>query len=257
MAPPGGSSELWSEGFRGASEAAVGVVEIVWARPHTSARLTAMLNDLERARLGSLGSSAVRDRFVAGHALLRLVAAGCWSLDPVAVALNFTCGRCGGPHGPPVAVPPPGFAPVHLSLAHAGNRVLVAASRLGPVGVDVEAVAGAAFAGFDDVALSMRERAWLAELGPADADSGRARVWVRKESVLKATGDGLSRDPRLVVVSPPFRRPRVLEWPEERSPSVAQLTELDVGHGYAACLTQLAEHPARVEVRRADDWLRG
>ena len=58
---------------------------------------------------------------------------------------------------------------------------------------------------------------WLAQVGPAEAATGRARVWVRKESVLKATGDGLARDPRLVVVSPPFDRPRVLAWPEERS----------------------------------------
>jgi 4'-phosphopantetheinyl transferase len=232
------------------------VVDVVWGRPHRSARLTEMLTDLEQARLGSLVGSAERDRFVAGHALLRLVVAGRWSLDPAAVALTFTCARCGGPHGRPVAVPPAGCPPVHLSLAHGGNRVLVAASPAGPVGIDVEAVVGAAFAGFDDVALDARERAWLASVGPAGAAAGRARVWVRKESVLKATGDGLARDPRLIVVSPPFDRPRLLGWPEERSASVAQLTDLDVGPGYAACLTLLAQHPARVQVRRADDWLR-
>ena len=235
---------------------ALGVVDVVWGRPHRSARLTEMLTDLERARLGTLRSSDERGRFVAGHALLRLVVAGCRSQDPADVALTFTCARCGGPHGRPVAVTPAGCQPVHLSLAHAGNRVLVAASPAGPVGIDMEAVAGAAFAAFDDVALDPRERAWLAQIRPADAATGRARVWVRKESVLKATGDGLVRDPRLVVVSPPSHRPRVLGWPNERSPSVAQLTDLDVGPGYAACITLLAEHPARVLVHNDDDWLR-
>jgi 4'-phosphopantetheinyl transferase len=134
--------------------------------------------------------------------------------------------------------------------------VLVAASPAGPVGVDVEVVGGATFAGFDDVALDPRERAWLAQVGPHDAAAGRARVWVRKESVLKATGDGLARDPRLVVVSPPFERARVLGWHEERSPAVTQLTDLDVGPGYVACLTLLAEDPTRVQVHNADDWLR-
>jgi len=223
-------------------------------RPQSAPRL---LTDLEQARLDSLGSSGERDRFVAGHALLRLAVAGCWSLDPAAVALTFTCARCGGPHGRPVAMTPAGCPPVHLSLSHAGNRVLVAASPAGPVGIDVEPVAGAAFAGFDDVALDPRERVWLAQVGPADGAAGRARVWVRKESVLKATGDGLARDPRMVVVSPPLDRARVLAWPEERSPSVAHLTDLDVGPGYAACLALLAEHPARVRVHNADDWLRG
>jgi len=235
----------------------VGVVDVAWAHPHRSKRLMGMLTDIERARLASLRSADERDRFVAGHALLRHVVAECWSLVPAAVALTFTCARCGGPHGRPVAVPPEGRPPVHLSLAHAGDRVLVAASPAGPVGVDVEVVAGAAFAGFDDVALDPQERARLAQVAPADAAAGRARVWVRKESVLKATGDGLTRDPRLVVVSPPFDRPRVLAWPEDRSPSVARLTDLEVGPWYAACLTLLAEHPARVRVHDADDWLRG
>jgi 4'-phosphopantetheinyl transferase len=216
-----------------------------------------MLDDLERARLESLRTSDDKDRFVAGHALLRLVVASRWSLDPAAVALTFTCSRCGGPHGRPVAVPPPGFAPVHLSLAHAGDRVLVAASLLGPVGVDVEEVAGAALAGFDDVALAAQERAWLAPVGPADVAAYRAAVWVRKESVLKATGDGLARDPRLVVVNSPPDPPRLLAWPGERSPSGVQLTDIDVGLGYAACVALLVDHPARVHLRRADDWLRG
>ena len=147
---------------------------------------------------------------------------------------------------------------MHLSLAHAGDRVLVAASPLGPVGVDVEEVAGAAFAGFDDIALAAQERAWLAApVGPEDAAAYRAAVWVRKESVLKATGDGLARDPRLVVVSSPSDPPRLLAWPEERSPSSVQLTDIDVGAGYAACVAVLVDHPARVHLRRADDWLRG
>ena len=52
------------------------------------------------------------------------------------------------------------------------------------------------------------------------------------------------------------RRAIALGWPEERSPSVAQLTDLDVGPGYAACLTLLAQGSTRVQVQNADDWLR-
>jgi 4'-phosphopantetheinyl transferase len=80
---------------------------------------------------------------------------------------------------------------------------------------------------------------------------------VRKESVLKATGSGLACDPRLVVVSPPSDHPRVVEWPERRPPSVAQLTDLDVGDGYAACVTLLADDAARIHLRCGDDMLRG
>jgi 4'-phosphopantetheinyl transferase len=233
------------------------VVDVVWAHPHGSAQLIAMLDDTERARLGSLHRSEDGARFVAGRALLRFVVAECWSIEPAAVALTFTCARCGAPHGPPVAVPPDGLPSVHLSLAHGGARVIVAVSLLGPVGVDVEAVTGFDFSGIDDVALAAIERASLSHVAPAAAGAARARIWVRKESVLKATGSGLACDPRLVVVSPPSDPPHVVEWPERRSPSLAQLTDIDVGLGYAACLTLLAQQPARVQLRCADGWLRG
>ena len=98
---------------------------------------------------------------------------------------------------------PPGRPPLHVSLAHAGDRVVVAATDLGPVGVDVELDSCAEFAGFDAVSLAESERQELAALPSVHRMTGRTQMWVRKEAVLKATGDGLTVDPRRVIVSPP------------------------------------------------------
>ncbi len=81
------------------------------------------------------------------------------------------CPRCGSSsHGCPRALGSP--KPVHVSLAYAGGLALVAWGAR-PVGVDVERdVLGRDAGAFGDLA-----------------------AWTRTEAVLKATGEGLARDP--------------------------------------------------------------
>lgn len=117
------------------------------------------------------------------------------------------CPACGGPHGRPV-VPGTGL---HVGVAAAGP-VVAAAVAAAPVGVDVERVAAAGFAGFADVALHPAEHV------PRDAVDA-ARTWVRKEAALKAAGVGLLVDPAAVRVAAPDGPARLLAWPR-RPPGV-------------------------------------
>jgi 4'-phosphopantetheinyl transferase len=233
-----------------------GVVDVRWAHPAATARSTALLDSQEREKLGRLARADDRARYVAAHALLRLLVADWWRVDPATVAVTSSCPRCCRAHGRPVVNPPPGRQPLHVSLAHAGDRVVVAVTDLGPVGVDVEEDSGPSFVGFADVALDPSEQRSLARLSPDRQVPGRTRMWVRKEAVLKATGDGLSTDPRDLVVSSPAQEPRLLAWRNGHiETSMLHLTDLELGSGYAACTALLGPGAAPVRLRNGDDLL--
>lgn len=67
------------------------------------------------------------------------------------------------------------------------------------VGVDLESVVGADFEGFDEVALTHAERGHVGSLPGHLRPTARARLWARKEALVKALGTGFTdRDPGLV-----------------------------------------------------------
>ena len=113
---------------------------------------------------------------------------------------------------------------------------MVALTTIGPVGVDVERVS-ATPDGVADVAWSAAERAALAIDPLGRSPEARARLWVRKEAVLKATGHGLSVRPSSLTVTTGAREARVLSWPgHEDWAGCLDLSDFDVGHGYAGCV---------------------
>lgn len=83
-----------------------------------------------------------------------------------------------------------------------------------------------------------------------DAADGALRTWVRKEAVLKATGDGLSIDPDRLRLGPADQAPRVEEWLlPARRPSV-RILDLDLGAGRVAAVAVVGRREPRVDVRR-------
>lgn len=91
--------------------------------------------------------------------------------------------------------------PLHFNLSHSWDVALVAISRDAPVGIDLEHPRE--FRAPDRIArriCSEREYASLQRLGEPPGASPQAqrqllRLWVRKEAILKGTGEGLGRDP--------------------------------------------------------------
>lgn len=131
-------------------------------------------------------------RSAAGIALLRMTAAELTGAHPAQVPLRRWCRSCGGTdHGQP-------WLGDHMcgSISHAGDMIAVAVHPEARVGIDLE-VAGRSVS--PDLARTLVDPH---DPGAASADADPLRLWVRKEAVLKATGEGLGTSPHHVWVSP-------------------------------------------------------
>ena len=149
----------------------------------------APLDAADRARLATMRPGDA-DRLLARRAIARAVVSELTGCAPDAVRLS-------GADGPrSVAVGDTTLA--YASTSSSGYRGLLALADT-PVGADVEQCPGPPDALEVSAALlAPSEHAWIA--GGTAARSRFLRVWVRKEAVVKCTGEGLSRDLRSFVV---------------------------------------------------------
>ncbi|KOU42032.1 hypothetical protein ADK55_26990 [Streptomyces sp. WM4235] len=147
------------------------------------------LDRTEQARAARLRRDDDADRFLVAHVCLRALLGERLGAAPGRLLIEREpCAGCGGPHGRPYL---PG-RPVHFSLSHAGDLVLVALAPV-PVGVDVEPERDASLIGDTVDALHDVERAELLGLPARARGAAFARCWARKEAALKSTGTGLVR----------------------------------------------------------------
>jgi 4'-phosphopantetheinyl transferase len=213
------------------------VVQVLWSRPTLEGTDPLWLDAGEARRLDRITRAELRREFLTSRVLVKTLVAELAAVDPQDVRLGYTCALCGESHGRPVVASPAEARRVDVSLAHAGERVVVAASRVAPVGVDVEPVSATGFAGFDAVALTPTERRRLRRLDEGRRRLARAALWARKEALLKASGEGLNLDPAAVEVTR----------------ADAQLRDLDLGRGYAAALAVLTSAPVELAVRQVSE----
>ena len=208
------------------------VAHVLWSPPTVDQADQAWLDAGETRRLDRITRAESRHEFLTSRVLVKTLVAELSGVEPIEVRLGYTCALCGEAHGRPVVTAPRAATRVHVSLAHAGQRVVVAASTAAPLGVDVEPIAAVGFDGFDAVALTPQERRSLRRLDERGRTAARAMYWARKEALLKASGEGLTLDPATI----------------ELAGTRAQLRDLDVGRGYAAALAVLTQRPVGVQV---------
>jgi 4'-phosphopantetheinyl transferase len=211
--------------------------EVWWATlADVRPEYVALLDPVERGRRARYLRDEDRDRFTLGVAVTRLMLGPLLDIPPDRVPLTRACRACGEPHGPPVVAGGP-----HLSVSHSGDRVAVAISAGGPVGVDVEATTKRLDESIERHVLSPGE-----SLDGGDLLS----YWTRKEAIVKATGDGLRVPMTDITVSPSAASPRLLAW-SGRTGLVDRVTlhPLAPGPGYAACLALIDQPGAVVRER--------
>lgn len=164
---------------------------------HLDAHLgTSGLGPAERARHDALIDPADRAAYAAAHRLLRTVVGELVGVSADDVALEQRCPTCGGPHGRPYVI---GHPEVHATLSHVRGTVAAVASTA-PCGVDVELVRPGLTP--PQGVLTDAEATWLAARPASKAAADFARLWVRKEALVKAGVTDLGGVGSLDVVTP-------------------------------------------------------
>jgi 4'-phosphopantetheinyl transferase len=152
-----------------------------------SAADRALLDDSEARRASRFVRAADARRYVGAHAALRLFLARTLAVAPETV--RYEASKHGKPRLVSSAAPQ---SVLEFNLSHSGELALVAATRLGPLGVDVERERALA----DALAIAERyfSKTERDDLRSLPADSRQAaffRCWTRKEAMIKADGEGL------------------------------------------------------------------
>ena len=163
------------------------VVEIGLAIPEAACEpLHSILGDDERRRAARFVFPSHRRRYLTAHAALRLVLAHYVEEDPR--SLQFERSTYGKPRL------------VHrlagdyeINLSHSDDHGLIAVARAREVGVDIEVHrADIDIYALARYVLSPAEQRAFAAVPVADQRAAFFRAWARKESFVKAIGEGLA-----------------------------------------------------------------
>lgn len=188
--------------------------------------LLRVLDPEERQRAAAYRSPDDRRRYVLAHGALRSITGAALGVPPAAVRWTR------GPHGKPeVAGPGPGL---RVNLSHSGEVAMVALTASRAVGVDVQQV----LPGVDAAAMARRyfppyEARHVASAPDPEARADRfARLWSRKEALVKAHGGRLLQSLRI-----PVTHPRPPELPAEDAWSLGyHLTDIPAPPTHRAAL---------------------
>lgn len=200
-----------------------------------------LLDPEEQIRSAEYRFDLDRWRFELGAALLRLAVARTVGWRAAAIKVDRTCELCGKTHGRPRVL---GFNG-HLSVSHSGDVVALAITSAGQVGIDVESMEGhtaAEYRSIVDLVVTPAERPFV------NSRAAFLRVWTRKEAILKAAGHGLREPMAEVVVSPPYREPKLISLRGERSVPCF-MRDIDISEGYCGALAVFAKTTVDVVLR--------
>lgn len=211
----------------------------------------AALSPAERERAARFALPQARRRFIAGRGQLRELLGRYLERDPA--TLEFES----GPHGKPALAGAAAASGLQFNLAHSDNLALLAVTRSGPVGVDLERIRP-----LPDIPrlvarfFSPRENAAFQALRAQEQTAAFFNLWTRKEAWLKATGEGIGQLLAQVEVSfVPGEPVRLLSLPDGvRAVAGWRLEHLEPAPGFvgalvadasAGCVRCFSIHPSR------------
>ena len=209
----------------------------VWAvalnpPPEKISTLAATLSREEHDRAQKFRFDQHRHRFIAGRGALRALLAGYLQVEPA--RLEFVYSYRGKPRLAGV-----GEGGIHFNLAHSDDLALIAVTQLGAIGVDVERVRPMPDA--ERIAerfFSAGELNSFRTVPAALRDPAFFSLWTRKESWLKATGDGIGESlSKIEVAFLSDEAPRVLAIAGDAAAGAAwKLCALNPAEGFVGAL---------------------
>jgi len=205
-------------GFELPMRRVVGGEAHVWKLPldidnGTFAKAADVLSPDERKRADRFQFEVHRRRFIAGRGMLRLILGHYCDVQPAELRFDYA------PNGKPTLRRGEGTCcsgdALHFNLAHSDGVGVLAITRVGPVGVDVEQVRGfPELSEFVRHVASAREAAEFSTLGCEAQSAAFLTLWTRKEALLKAIGEGIGQSlDRVEVTFLPGVPARVVSLP--------------------------------------------
>jgi 4'-phosphopantetheinyl transferase len=151
-----------------------------------SERYSALLSPSEQAHASRFRHGQAREHFIVGRACLKILLGNALAVDSRSIEIET------GPNGKP-EIRLLNRGNIFFNVAHSKNTILIALSRQGLVGVDVEYLDR--LTDMMDVARSNFTEGEIASLAAIAEPEARKRAfyryWTRKEAVAKADGRGL------------------------------------------------------------------
>ena len=141
----------------------------------------------EQARSQRFHFDHDRGMFLYSHSLLRRLLAGYLDREPREVVYGYT------KFGKPYLDQSVGKEKIEFNLSHSGDMVLIGITKDIPIGVDVEEITP--IPDLNQIAaryFSESEHSDLVTLSDSARIPAFYRCWTRKESLIKAIGEGLS-----------------------------------------------------------------
>ncbi|GIH75501.1 4'-phosphopantetheinyl transferase family protein [Planobispora longispora] len=212
-------------------------------------KLTSTLTNAELRRALTYRKEEDRRRNLAGCWLLRTAVSAHLGIEPREVTVDRSCRHCGKLHGKPRIVNTD--TEVYVSVSHSGDRVAVALTLAGEVGVDVEAVLNDQIRQLTGFALSPEEAQALRALPEERQHAAFTQYWSWKEAVLKMTGHGLRLAPKKLHISGSGQNPRLVTWPLDIPTEKVQLRTLNLGSEFTGAVAVLSE-TGPIVIRQAD-----
>jgi 4'-phosphopantetheinyl transferase len=198
-------------------------------------RIDSFLNILaedEQSRADRFYFRRDRERFIAAHGILRTILGRYLNRAPNSLSFYY------GSYGKPELAGESGSDGIHFNLSHSDGVVLYALARGREIGIDVESIRDLEVEQIAGRFFSRQEIATLRALPPDLRNCAFFHCWTRKESYIKARGEGLSLplDQFDVSLTPGEPAALLSTRPDSEEARRWDLQELAVASGYAAAL---------------------